>query len=976
MTTAVLLLAACVSVGDDASPFLHHPAVRVSLVAAEPAVIDPVAARFDEHGTLWVVEMRDYPVPRPGVPPAGRVVRLTDADGDGTFETAGSFAEGLMMPTGVQPWRGGAFVTLAGRVSYFPDDDADGTADGEEVWFTGFTQDNEQLRANHPVLAPDGRVYVANGLRDGTIVRGDGHPAGAGGDPVDIGGRDFAFDPHGGVPAPRAAGFNPAAPLAVAVSGEGQFGLTVTDFNDRFVCMNREPLQHPVLPDDLLARNPRLAVRAVMHDVAAGGADSRVHAAAGQFTTSLAHAGQFTAACGVTHFAGDGFGGRFAGDVFTCEPTAGVVHREILTPAGATFTSAPGRGDAEFLAATDPSVRPVNLTPGPDGALYVVDMHRAVIEHPHWMPDERKGRPDLRVGDDAGRIWRASAADGAGRSLVESVKPFADVSLHALVRLLDHPNGWHRDTAARLLLERRDPGALDPLRELVRTAARAEGRARALFLLASLGALREDDVLAGLRDRDARVAGVAAVAHASQTPPLSRDRRERSRWSRLSGAIEELLDLARTATDDRLRFDLTRGLAPHAGRDDVVAALAGIARDTADPWTRTAVLAAAGSDPLRLTHAVLDGDAAVPASLVERLGELAARAGDIGPFLEPVLDRGDGSLARAAVAGLDRGAGGRLGDRLAANPFAELRARLETAVFAPAAAVAADGTRPADERVAAVDVLGITANSFADLRALAVDDADPAVRRAAVERLASTGDPLAADALLPRLAGETPAVREAILDLLVSDDDRAAALLDAVAAGEVSPMSVGPARVTRLTRRGDAASRERAAALLSARPADRAAVLTDYADCAERVAAGDGDLAAGRIEFVRVCATCHRVDGVGEVVGPDIADTYNRPPAALLTDILDPNRAVDGNGQAYTVVLADGRVLSGLLSAETASSLSLTTGGGKIVTVPRGDVLELATDGSSLMPVGLEKQLSEAQMTDLIAFLKGWRYAE
>ena len=973
MPTVPLCLLAALAAADPAAdpPFLHHPAVAVSLAAAEPHVVDPVAARFDEHGTLWVVEMRDYPVPVPGREPDGRVVRLTDRDGDGTFETARPFAAGLMMPTGVQPWRGGAFVTLAGRLSYFPDEDGDGTADGERVWFTGFTTDNEQLRANHPTLAPDGLVYVANGLRDGVIVRGDGHPRGAGGEPVDIGGRDFAFDPHGGT--------------AAAVSGEGQFGLTVTDFGDRFVCMNREPLQHVVLPDALLARNPHLAVRAVMENVAAGGAASHIHAAAGQFTTSLAHAGQFTAACGVTVFAGDGLGPEFTGNAYTCEPTAGVVHREVLTPAGATYTSAPGRDGAEFLASTDPSVRPVNLTGGPDGALYVVDMHRAVIEHPHWMPVELKDRPDLRVGDDTGRLWRVAAAGGAGRTVAESVKPFAGADAPALVALLDHPNDWHRATAARLLLERRDPAAAEPLRELVRGGERAEGRARALFLLAASGVLGGGDVVAGLGDADPRVAGVAAVVH-SPMPPLSRDRGERSPRSRLRGdaenrddAVAMMLRLADTTRDARLRFDLTLGLAPHADRDDVVAALAKLARETDDPWTRTAVLAAAGSDPLRLARAVLEEPGGVPASLVETLGELAVRAGGTGgiaPFLDLVLAADDPDAARAAVVGLNRGTGGRLGERLAAGNFADLRGRLESAVFAPAAKLAARTERPPAERVAAVGVLGVTADSFADLRTLATGDPEAAVRAAAVERLAAADDPHAAAELLPRLNGETPAVREAILDLLASDDTRAALLLDAVEAGEVSAMAVGPARTTRLTTRGDAAVRDRAASLLSARPADRAAVLSDYSDCAERVAAGSGDLAAGRVEFVRVCATCHRVDGVGEAVGPDISDTYNRTPGSLLTDILDPNRAVDGNGQAWTVVLADGRVLSGLLSAETATSLSLTTTGGKAVTVPRGEVLELGTDGSSLMPVGLEKQLTESQMTDLIAFLKGWRYAE
>ena len=102
---------------------------------------------------------------------------------------------------------------------------------------------------------------------------------------------------------------------------------------------------------------------------------------------------------------------EFKGNVFTCDPTGNLIHREIMQPAGPTFTSKPAYEGKEFLASPDEWFRPVNMELGPDGALYVVDMYRCVIEHPDFVPDELKQRPDQRLGDDRGRIWRIMPKD-------------------------------------------------------------------------------------------------------------------------------------------------------------------------------------------------------------------------------------------------------------------------------------------------------------------------------------------------------------------------------------------------------------------------------------------------------------------------------------------------------------------------------------------------------------------------------------
>src|SRR5262249_35798245 len=218
------------------------------------------ACGSEEGGRLGVVKMRDYPHgPREAQPPLSKIRLLSDRDGDGRYETSQVFAEELSFPNGLQPWQGGLIVTLAGEVAYLKDTDGDGRADLHETWYRGFTQGNPQLRANHPRFGLDNRITVANGLTGGTVA----NVRQPGAKPVEIGGRDFRFEPREGE--------------CEAVSGNGQFGNTCDEFGRRFVCSNRQPLDHVVLDNRYLERNPLAAIPAVLQPVVAAGDDSHVY---------------------------------------------------------------------------------------------------------------------------------------------------------------------------------------------------------------------------------------------------------------------------------------------------------------------------------------------------------------------------------------------------------------------------------------------------------------------------------------------------------------------------------------------------------------------------------------------------------------------------------------------------------------------------------------------------------------------------
>ena len=146
--------------------------LRIELVACEPQIESPVAMQFDPDGRLWVVEMRDYPNgPAQGEKPAGRIRILEDKDGDGFFETSTIWADNLLFANGLFLWKDGAIVTMAPKITHLRDSKGTGKADKEHILYTGFAEQNPQLRVSHPNIGPDGWIYCANGLRGGKVVR-------------------------------------------------------------------------------------------------------------------------------------------------------------------------------------------------------------------------------------------------------------------------------------------------------------------------------------------------------------------------------------------------------------------------------------------------------------------------------------------------------------------------------------------------------------------------------------------------------------------------------------------------------------------------------------------------------------------------------------------------------------------------------------------------------------------------------------
>ena len=256
---------------------------------------------------------------------------------------------------------------------------------------------------------------------------------------------------------------------------------------------------------------------------------------------------------------------------------------------------------------------------------------------------------------------------------------------------------------------------------------------------------------------------------------------------------------------------------------------------------------------------------------------------------------------------------------------------------------------------------------------LIIDEPNQAVQLAVIDALSNHSGLEHWQALLEEFSYQMPAVRSRVLSSLVGPVDRAALLLDSVENEILRQADVDRVYAEQLRRHRDETIKQRANELLpSAVSEDREAVLAEY----QKALKLPSDPLRGREVFRKQCSTCHIVSGIGFQVGPDIGDNYAKTREQLLTDVIQPNRAIDSNFLGYLVISDDGQTYKGLLASESATSLTLVQEEKKTVSLSKSEVEEILSTGVSLMPDGLEKNIPHQDMADLLSFLKEWRYLD
>ncbi len=920
--------------------------LTVDLVAAEPEVDSPVAICWDADARMYVAEMIDYPIG----PPAGRVSVLEDRDGDGRYEHATVFAQGLPFPNGLLAARGGLFVTAAPDLLFLQDTDGDGVADKKVVVFTGFGEGNQQLRANGLTWGLDGWIYGANGRSDGAIRRPEDPPEKA----VSIRGCDFRFTPDGR--------------QFEATSGQSQFGQSSDDWGNRFLSWNTIPIRHALLDRAFVERNPRLAMYAV-RDIADPTDDGRVYPISPRPKTfNRERTDFFNALAGMTVYRGDALGRDYGDSAFMGESLTNLVHRRTLMPSGATFISRRSEHDREFLASTDPWFHPVFLTTGPDGSLYVVDFYRRWVEHPAFVAESLRGDVDWREGAGHGRIWKVSRRENTWPPRPQP-KLSAAPSIE-LVRQLESFNGWRRDTAHRLLLERRDEKAVPLVRAVLTNSRLPQAKVHALSILNALGELDDGLLLRGTEDGEAHVRQVAMRLAA---PRLAAS-------PRLREALVGMTDFPSPLT----RFQLALSLAGVEGPDKIASLVKLADLESRDEIIGVAIVGSLGSsaggflmelikqhpdwrrgpgvDQMRLLR-----DAAAAVAVGKNDQQLAACFQAIAPRQAADVGPGDLSILTGFAQGIaDRGYSLRA---LLAEPPEGLKPHVPALnlLLAAARSLAANEHEALEHRLAAIEVLGLcdAASGPVLLELLDPRHAQP-LQSAAAAALSQT-DAETAEKMFARWNELTIATRRALVSAALRSTTTIAALLSAIETEQVLARELDPASRDALLAVRDPALEPRIKELLRSQAAgrNRDEVVARFTAALEK----DGDRSHGAALFEKHCLVCHTVQTRGNRVGPDLSGVGARPRETLLVDLFDPSKQVTPEYVAYTLLTREGQVMSGVLVSETPTSVTLRRAEGSQDFVRRDQIESLRSTGKSLMPEGLEQDLSETDIADLLAFL-------
>jgi putative membrane-bound dehydrogenase-like protein len=962
---------------------------QIEPFASEPLIESPVAMEIDEVGRLYVVEMPGYPLDVSG---SGRIVLLGDTNNDGRPDRRTVFADGLRLPTGIMRWKQGVIVTDSPQVWYLEDANGDGRADIKREMLTGFALSNPQHTTNTPIYGLDNWIYLANEGPVRTTRYSD--IFGDAGSEV-----RFADRPDGPRLPPDADGrnvrFRPDTGELEMLAARSQFGQTFDTWGHHFLVTHSRHVYQEMIAARYVNRNPALVVPTVVEQLP----DYPLPAALYPITDSPVHqlltdVGVMTSACGLTYYLADLFPPQYRSAVFVADGAHNLVHVASVRDHGATFRASRMFDGREFLASTDAWFRPVNFYLGPDGALYLIDYYRKVLEHPEWMDYVTAKSRDVYVGRDRGRIYRITPKGTPPPAWLNRVG-LGNASPTELVRTLATPNIWWRRHAQRLLLDRKPPEAANPLTDLTTASTSAAGRVHALWTSHALGQLSDDamrralrDSVAGVRenairivelrlpkapslaasllelegDADPRVRYQLLLTLGGLDTPRSQAVRARllfdnveDEWMQIAGlsaSSSDIVTLLRTATT-RLARKETPGARTLFGR---LGAMSAAARDP-NVMRDVIRLAAAGSGPSDdwWTAATLDGIATAIRPERRRGEELDLERAVVATL----LFRTDRPAVHRAALHLLEGIGLSTG---AVKSDAEQRAMQ----------LLGDSNADVETRADAVRLLALfgVERHAALLRAI-LNRAEPApVQVAAIRALAEPKGEQAAAGFIELWERWTPLVRAEAVRAMVREPGRIRVLLDALAAKKVRISEIDwPLRV-RMMMVDDEPLRARARAMLSP-------LASSASDTVERYRAAAtiaGNAQRGSEVFGRVCAACHQYRGAhGFWFGPDLGEVRGKLAIDLITDVLQPNSSIADGYELWSVELTDGSTASGIISEETPTSITFRLAGGNQTTIARARISAMHIAPVSAMPEGLGESIDLQQMADLIAFIKQGR---
>ncbi len=964
---------------DALTTFELEPGYKIELVAAEPLLADPVAIEIDENGNLYVVENHGYPLDKTK---SSKIKLLRDTNGDGRMDTSITFADSLTMPTGVLRWKRGIIVTDAPHVFYMEDTDGDDKADIIEVMLTGFALSNPQHNVNTPIMGLDNWIYLAHERTVGTEVYKK--------DFGDKGGQIYYPSMPQGVRLPenangRSVRFRPDRNDLEVLSSSTQYGHTFDVWGNYLLVNNSNHLMHSVLANEYLNRNPKLLVATSISSLPDHGNAAEVFPITKNPDRQLlTDVGVMTSACSITAYSGGAFTDEYNNNMtFVAEPVSNIIHVDRLTPNGATFRAGRVHQKKEFLASTDMWFRPVNMYIGPDGALYVVDYYREIIEHPEWLAEEVTQSGKLYNGKDMGRIYRISAKEAAPGTWTKDLS-LSKATDETLVEKLSDPNIWWRRNAQRLLIDRGSE-SIPALIQMTNSQS-SLGRLHALWTLEGLRKLQPQQIVKALKDQEPGIRMNAiklAELHLKAAPSL----------------VESLMSLENDG-DAKVRFQLlcTLGFVDTPEAAEVRNRI--LFQDMKDEFVQVAALSAKSSQTKNLLQSVISRyqkDNPAYASLVRNMSATEG-AVDNSPFAHELLEKatfiseGEVSWQVPVLKGLARGYKQRkntltleeqnlLMKAFFDHPVISLRqAILEVlqakgisygagmnAALKKVRKISSDENLSDPERILGIGFLGLQ-NPVADtllMKQLVLDAKSLPIQLAALRTLNKIPDETVSYFVLKHWVLFQPALQDAAINTFMEKEQRIKMLVEAIESGKIQPASIGWQRSVRLMAQSNIPLRDRARKLLT-RDDQRQKVIAQYQPALKIT----GDITRGKAIYEKTCAICHQVKGASGIpFGPDLGTIQSWPATGIMDNILDPNQSISHGFDLWNIVQTNGESLQGVITAETPSTITLRSANGQVATISREEMASQNALHMSAMPSGLEKDITQEDMADLLAFL-------
>ncbi|MBK7436410.1 MAG: c-type cytochrome [Saprospiraceae bacterium] len=963
----IILLSSCKhEPKNDLSGFVLESGFNITKVASEPLIKDPVDLEFGTHGEAYVLEMPGYPFEDV----FSKVILLKDRDKDGIFDDSKVFAENLQLGSSILLFRKGLLVAAPPYLLYIEDKNGDEISDHVDTLMSGFSTGNLQHNYNGLTYGLDGWIYAVNGGNSGQpFWWGDTTSR------IDLRGQDFRFNLN-------------SKKLERIGRSSGGFGLAMDEWDHPFETHNLNHISNLVYSGRYQSNLKTTIGHSLLNisDHEENGL-ARIYPI-GEQESRVNHpeqSGYFSGSCGITYYNNGRLGPDLQHTVWVADVVLNLIHIDKISSNGAALRASRLLDHRDFLASSDRSFRPVNMSAGPDGAMYIVDMHRKVIEHPEWIPDEIENTLDMNEGKEKGRIYKITLQSGE-----PSIFDYSKLdSFDGRLACLGDDNQWVRKTAHRLILEHNpDDLQIIKLKELT-LRGNEMSRLHALWILNSLRKVSDQELLNGLKDPSSGI---------REQSLLMVENRLDSNDMILNACIQLLTDEnQRTRMQAALSTSVINQKTFNMHRQDILSAIFAAVHLPMDEWNTSALSLASKFSPVALFDQVIT----LPNSknknkLLITLALLASASDqDMTSLMQSLSStKISDQIKSEIILNLSLKPNGQSTsdqlkksiqtlelskDKQLIGALAQLRNKMGWPMSNKFRLFSEEALHrvllqniPDSERLEYLNLLDLAPFDLKSsvLFACLQNNQPVSLQQAALQQLSKVSDVKVGFELIRAWATLSPQTRRSASDILLYKQIHHPALLDGLEKGTINigEMNFDLERRRRLLWWTDDENiKKRAQALFSD------AGVTTRQEAIDKMYGAiklQGSVDKGARIFEGLCSQCHQYGSVGQKVGPVLTEINRKSKETLLHDILDPNAATDPKYISHQIETLEGEIHIGIIDAESDLSITIKKMGGTTLVLNKKDIKSLTALGKSLMMEGLEGNMTVQDMADLLAYLQ------